>query len=155
MVAETRCDAVMIGRAAPANPWIFRQIAQYTATGLHERPTEMDRYRMIRTYFGMLVSETESEHPEVAGPAETDAAKKQKRDRESAHREAIGHEAVRELVHARHSRRGTLRKQIFEAKTGDAVLDVVEAFFEGRTARSDEEFADETPSLEALGKDCD
>jgi len=26
------CDAVMIGRAAPANPWIFRQIAQYTAT---------------------------------------------------------------------------------------------------------------------------
>ena len=33
MVAETGCDAVMIGRAAPANPWIFRQIAQYTATG--------------------------------------------------------------------------------------------------------------------------
>src|ERR1700761_1391491 len=30
MVAETKCDAVMIGRAAPANPWIFRQIAQYT-----------------------------------------------------------------------------------------------------------------------------
>ena len=28
MVAETGCDAVMIGRAAPANPWIFRQIAQ-------------------------------------------------------------------------------------------------------------------------------
>ena len=33
MVARTGCDAVMIGRAAPANPWIFRQIAQYTATG--------------------------------------------------------------------------------------------------------------------------
>ncbi len=31
MVAQTGCDAVMIGRAAPANPWIFRQIAQYTA----------------------------------------------------------------------------------------------------------------------------
>ena len=27
MVAETNCDAVMIGRAASANPWIFRQIA--------------------------------------------------------------------------------------------------------------------------------
>ncbi len=39
MVAETGCDAVMIGRAAPANPWIFRQIAQYTATGSYERPT--------------------------------------------------------------------------------------------------------------------
>ena len=32
MVDATHCDAVMIGRAAPANPWIFRQIAQYTAT---------------------------------------------------------------------------------------------------------------------------
>jgi nifR3 family TIM-barrel protein len=31
MVAETGCDAVMIGRTAPANPWIFRQIEQYSA----------------------------------------------------------------------------------------------------------------------------
>jgi tRNA-dihydrouridine synthase B len=30
MVAETGCDAVMIGRTAPANPWIFRQIQQYS-----------------------------------------------------------------------------------------------------------------------------
>jgi nifR3 family TIM-barrel protein len=29
MVAATACDAVMIGRTAPANPWIFRQIEQY------------------------------------------------------------------------------------------------------------------------------
>jgi tRNA-dihydrouridine synthase B len=29
MVAQTGCDAVMIGRTAPANPWIFRQIKQY------------------------------------------------------------------------------------------------------------------------------
>ncbi len=43
MVAQTGCDAVMIGRAAPANPWIFRQIAQYTATGSYERPTLDDR----------------------------------------------------------------------------------------------------------------
>src|SRR5664279_4584122 len=45
MIAATGCDAVMIGRAAPANPWIFRQIAQYTATGIYERPTFEDRYR--------------------------------------------------------------------------------------------------------------
>ena len=32
MVDVTGCDAVMIGRAAPSNPWIFRQIAQYTAS---------------------------------------------------------------------------------------------------------------------------
>jgi len=31
MVAATGCDAVMIGRTAPANPWIFRQIEQYCA----------------------------------------------------------------------------------------------------------------------------
>jgi len=29
MAVATGCDAVMIGRTAPANPWIFRQIQQY------------------------------------------------------------------------------------------------------------------------------
>ncbi len=32
MVTQTGCDAVMIGRSAPSNPWIFRQIEQYCAT---------------------------------------------------------------------------------------------------------------------------
>ena len=31
MVTKTGCDAVMIGRSAPSNPWIFRQIEQYCA----------------------------------------------------------------------------------------------------------------------------
>jgi tRNA-dihydrouridine synthase B len=31
MVTQTGCDAVMIGRMAPSNPWIFRQIEQYCA----------------------------------------------------------------------------------------------------------------------------
>src|SRR3954470_21679342 len=31
MVNQTGCDAVMIGRSAPSNPWIFRQIEQYCA----------------------------------------------------------------------------------------------------------------------------
>jgi len=35
MIAQTGCDAVMIGRMAPANPWIFRQIEQYTASQEH------------------------------------------------------------------------------------------------------------------------
>jgi nifR3 family TIM-barrel protein len=60
MVAETGCDAVMIGRAAPANPWIFRQIAEYTATGSYTRPCSEDRYRMIRAYFEMLLAEAEA-----------------------------------------------------------------------------------------------
>ena len=33
MVTQTNCDAVMIGRTAPSNPWIFRQIEQYCAAG--------------------------------------------------------------------------------------------------------------------------
>jgi tRNA-dihydrouridine synthase B len=43
MVAQTGCDAVMIGRMAPSNPWIFRQIEQYCArvgTGDLARPAE-------------------------------------------------------------------------------------------------------------------
>ena len=47
MVAQTGCDAVMIGRAAPSNPWIFRQIAQYTAAGSYVHPTVEDRYRTV------------------------------------------------------------------------------------------------------------
>lgn len=33
MFEETGCDAVMIGRAARGNPWIFTQIKHYLATG--------------------------------------------------------------------------------------------------------------------------
>jgi tRNA-dihydrouridine synthase B len=42
IVAQTGCDAVMIGRMAPANPWIFRQIEQYVGggTGVSARPTQ-------------------------------------------------------------------------------------------------------------------
>ena len=57
MVAQTNCDAVMIGRAASSNPWIFRQIRQYSDTGGYDQPTEADRYQMIRTYFRMLIEE--------------------------------------------------------------------------------------------------
>ena len=38
MIAETGCDAVMIGRSASSNPWIFRQIEQYVATGAMTSP---------------------------------------------------------------------------------------------------------------------
>jgi tRNA-dihydrouridine synthase B len=59
IVAETGCDAVMIGRAASSNPWIFRQIAQYLAAGSYERPTEADRHQMMRTYYAMLIERQE------------------------------------------------------------------------------------------------
>ena len=56
MVSETGCDAVMIGRAASSNPWIFRQISEYISTGSYFHPTERDRYEMMRTYYSMLLS---------------------------------------------------------------------------------------------------
>ena len=54
MAAETGCDAVMIGRAASSNPWIFRQIQQYVETGTYKIPAERERYEIMRTYYGML-----------------------------------------------------------------------------------------------------
>jgi tRNA-dihydrouridine synthase B len=64
MVKETGCDAVMIGRAASSNPWIFRQIADYVATGRYDEPTEMDRYTLLAGYFRSLI---EADMPDAVG----------------------------------------------------------------------------------------
>ena len=64
MVEETGCDAVMIGRAASSNPWIFSQIADYIATGRYDEPTELDRYRLLSTYFRSLIA---AEMPDAVG----------------------------------------------------------------------------------------
>ena len=61
MVRETNCDAVMIGRAASANPWIFRQIGQYLETGAYDQPSEHDRYDMMRRYYAMLIERNEKD----------------------------------------------------------------------------------------------
>src|SRR5438309_7329834 len=61
MVEETGCDAVMIGRAASSNPWIFRQIEQYLATGTYDQPSDRDRYDMMREYYTMLMQRGESD----------------------------------------------------------------------------------------------
>src|SRR5580704_1635895 len=61
MVAETGCDAVMIGRTASSNPWIFRQIQQYLATGCYDQPSQLDRYEMMRTYYRMLLDRCEDD----------------------------------------------------------------------------------------------
>jgi tRNA-dihydrouridine synthase B len=64
MVRETGCDAVMIGRAAPNNPWILRQIEQFASTGRYEEPAESDRYRLLSAYFRHLV---ETDWPDAIG----------------------------------------------------------------------------------------
>ena len=134
MVEQTGCDAVMIGRAAPANPWIFRQIAQYTALGRYDEPSEQDRYRLIRTYFGMLLGESDllpSSEPEneQLRTGHSDPAK--------AHKEAQG--KMKQFASwFTHGVPGgsALRKAIYEAKTGPAILDAVERFFEPRLTGS-------------------
>src|SRR5579862_8208318 len=55
LVQETGCDAVMIGRAAATNPWIFRQMEQYRTTGHYDVPTEEDRRQLLSGYYGQLV----------------------------------------------------------------------------------------------------
>jgi tRNA-dihydrouridine synthase len=120
MVAQTGCDAVMIGRAAAANPWIFRQIAQYTATGSYERPTVVDRYRMIRAYFQMLLDEAEAtkDLPKAARMGET-AGKMKQFATWFTHGVPGG---------------AKLRRAIYQAKTGAAVLAEVNAFFTAQLA---------------------
>jgi tRNA-dihydrouridine synthase B len=115
MVAQTGCDGVMIGRAAPANPWIFRQIAQYTATGIYERATGDDRYRLIRTYFQMLLEEAEASQalPKDARMGET-AGKMKQFASWFTHGVPGG---------------AKLRAAIYQARTGAEVLAQVDAFF--------------------------
>jgi nifR3 family TIM-barrel protein len=58
MAEETGCDAVMIGRAASSNPWIFRQIADYLAIGRYVEPTDFDRYQLLSGYFRSLIADS-------------------------------------------------------------------------------------------------
>ncbi|HEU5350801.1 MAG TPA: tRNA dihydrouridine synthase DusB [Terracidiphilus sp.] len=120
MVAKTGCDAVMIGRAAPANPWIFRQIAQYTATGSYDQPTVDDRYRMIRTYFEMLLHEAEAS---------------QALPRDARHGETAG--KMKQFASwFTHGVPGgaKLRASIYQARTGTEVLAQVDDFFQAQAA---------------------
>jgi tRNA-dihydrouridine synthase B len=162
MVDVTHCDAVMIGRAAPSNPWIFRQIAQYTASkeaigvGSYDQPTDQDRYRMIRDYFGMLVHEIEVEEAAEAARAAAITASGQIA-RDQRHRDCVGKmkQFASWFTHGVPGG-GALRKQIFESKNGPSVLDAIERFFESRHETSTEDFIEDSETtLEALGAGCD
>ena len=133
MVAETGCDGVMIGRAAPANPWIFRQIAQYTATGDYERPTVADRYHMIRGYFEMLLGEEEA-------------------TRDLPREARIGDSAGKMKQFATWFTHGVpngakLRAAIYQARSGRDVLGEVERFFTAAIAAGHSASAEPEPSV--------
>jgi nifR3 family TIM-barrel protein len=56
MIDETGCDAVMVGRAARGNPWIFERIRHYLETGRDTpEPTAQDRLEMIIRHLEMMV----------------------------------------------------------------------------------------------------
>jgi len=61
MYRETSCDAVMIGRAASFNPWIFRQIDEYLRIGTCFVPPDSARYEMMKTYYLMLQEHGEAD----------------------------------------------------------------------------------------------
>lgn len=113
MVAQTGCDAIMIGRTAASNPWIFRQIAQYISEGRYDQPTELDRYRMIRMYFLMLIEE-----------------------------HTLGAEGKMKqfaswFTHGVHGG-SVLRKSVYEARSRQDILDAVDRFFETALAGTPE-----------------
>ena len=57
MLEETGCDAVMIGRAARGNPWIFSQTASYLKTGIiPPEPTPGDRIRMALAHIDKAIA---------------------------------------------------------------------------------------------------
>ena len=55
LFSATGCDAVMVGRAAVKNPWIFRQIEELMRTGHYAQPTAQDRYELITAHFQELL----------------------------------------------------------------------------------------------------
>ena len=114
MVGQTGCDAVMIGRAASSNPWIFGQIADYVATGRYEEPTEVDRYQLLSSYFRSLM---EADLPDAIGKMKQFAT--------------LFTHGVRNG--------GELRQQVHHARTASEILHRVEAFFAHTGASANQE----------------
>jgi nifR3 family TIM-barrel protein len=105
MIRQTGCDAVMIGRAASSNPWIFRQIRQYLETGAYDQPTERDRHQMMRAYYSMLIAR---DQPDAVGKMKQFA------------------------TYFTHGVRGgaRLRARIYTAHEASEILDAVNEFFD-------------------------
>ena len=104
MYRETACDAVMIGRTAASNPWIFRQIEEYLATGTYFKPSEQDRYALMRQYYGMLIDQ---EFPDAVGKMKQFA---------TYFTHGVQHGAK-------------LRTEIHRGSSAGQIVDIVDAFF--------------------------
>jgi tRNA-dihydrouridine synthase B len=114
MVRETGCDAVMIGRAAATNPWIFSQMQQQAETGRYDTPTDEVRYRLLMDYYRQINS---ANLPDGVGKMKQFACW-------FTHGVGNGSE-LRRIVHA--------------ARTPGEVLESVEGFFVGRPTVSEKD----------------
>jgi len=109
IAAETGCDAVMIGRAAATNPWIFSQMAQYAATGRYDIPTDACRHASLSRYYREINA---ASLPDGVGKMKQFACW-------FSHGVGNGSE---------------LRRTVHAARTQQEVLDSVEHFFERQAA---------------------
>jgi len=107
MVAETGCHAVMIGRAAATNPWIFSQMAAYRTTGRYQQPSEADRHRLLSGYYKEIQA---ANQPDAIGKMKQFACW-------FTHGVGNGSE---------------LRRTVHAARTPSEVLERVERFFESQ-----------------------
>jgi nifR3 family TIM-barrel protein len=106
MLEYTGCDAVMIGRGALGNPWIFREINAYLKDGtVFEKPTHEELKEMMIQHLDSLV-ELKGERTAVL------------------EMRSHGPWYLKGIEHASH-----LRKQLSQARTRDEFKMYVEAFF--------------------------
>jgi tRNA-dihydrouridine synthase B len=131
IVRETGCDAVMIGRAAATNPWIFAQMAQYAAAGRYDTPTDADRHRLLSGYYQEI---TAANLPDGVGKMKQFACW-------FSHGVGNGSE---------------LRRTVHAAQTQKDVLESVERFFEHRAAAAGDLLgvAREDPAHDASNPFC-
>jgi tRNA-dihydrouridine synthase B len=139
MVTQTGCDAVMIGRTAPSNPWIFRQIRQYCAgaridgerTGL--RPDGQPRTAVPTWAF----SEAAAASRPYDEPSDADRYQMIRTYFQMLIEEELPDAVGKMKQFASWFTHGVpggagLRKAIYESKSSVEILERVEEFFEAR-----------------------
>jgi nifR3 family TIM-barrel protein len=107
MLEYTKCDAVMIGRAALGNPWIFREINAYLEDGIIlDRPTHEEIRDMMIGHMDSLI-ELKGEHVALL------------------EMRSHGPWYLKGIEHA-----STLRKQLSSVKSRNEFVNAVNLFFE-------------------------
>jgi tRNA-dihydrouridine synthase B len=148
MVTQTGCDAVMIGRMAPSNPWIFRQIEQYVrAVGAEAFVRPVERSSTCESPDGgrALLRPTGATDERVRGytgslydhPSEADRYEMIRTYFRMLIEEELPDAVGKMKQFASWFTHGVpggahLRKEIYESKSAPEILSRVEAFFEAR-----------------------